>query len=61
MNENGEISPEFKALLVKMLAINPCKRVGLDEILKSDEWVGQGPQGSMMSVDDYQSAMSKIH
>ncbi len=48
-------------LLGKMLAFDPERRPGLEELIKSDMWVQCGPAAHMMDVNTYQSYMSLLY
>ena len=61
MNLAGQISKGLKTLLVKMLAVDPLKRVPLESLLSQDEWVSSGPNSSMMNLDEYISSMHEIY
>lgn len=62
MNARGEISQEFKALLVKMLALDPYRRVPLIDIVTTDPWIIQGPRkGGQMTMLEYKLQMEDLY
>jgi hypothetical protein len=62
MNSRGEISMEFKALLVKMLALDPQKRVPLANLLLEDQWMLYGPKrGGQLTMLEYRCEMDSLY
>ena len=63
MNAKGLIPQSLKALLIKMLAIDPSKRVPLYSLVKDDEWLNQGPEseGGMLIMPEYKATMDYLY
>ncbi|TNV81250.1 hypothetical protein FGO68_gene3635 [Halteria grandinella] len=62
MNARGEISLEFKALLVKMLALDPQQRVPLASLLCEDQWMLHGPRrGGQLTMLEYRYQMEELY
>lgn len=61
MTQSFEVTPELKALLSKMLALEPTQRVPLSTLQREDPWITRGPNGYRMTMADYKETMDRCY